>query len=236
MKLAFELPLRYFDEFAQEEDFHYILLDYALHHKKYRERYTSLNDNKDLWLDNSFNELGHSLPIPDIIKGIELVHPTHVVAYEKNEPHQNLIAIEKTKEEILKRNLPVKLIGTWKGTKWELEVMKHIVDLIALPYDIDRTFVFKLYPPTMFHFFGFRSLKELYLYTPLSLDTSVPFRAAQIGISLRDRQRRPKHLPAYDPNMLLSKEQLNLVRDNIESIRETTTDLQSSSTDLYQGV
>ena len=234
MKLAFELPLRYFDEFAQEEDFHYALLDFALRSKKYRDMYKSFNDGKDLWLDNSINELGHSLPISDILKGIELMNPTHVVTLEKNEPHQNIIAIEQTKEEILKRGLKVKLIGTWKGTQWEIEVIKHVVDVIALPYDIDRTFAFTTFPNIPFHFFGFRSVHELQRYIPISLDTSVPFRAAQMGISLRDRKRRPRALPKYDPNMVLSKEQLDLARDNIEAIREVTLELKGSSTDLYQ--
>lgn len=220
MRLSFELPLRYFHEFAEEEDFHYTLLDYILHSKKYRDIYKSLKDKKDLWLDNSFNELGHSLPISDILKGIDLIQPTHVVTLEKNEPHQNIIAIEQTKEEILKRNLPVKLVGTWKGTKWEVDILRHMVDVIALPYDLDRTYVFKFFQPKDFHLFGFRSIQEINFFPPASLDTSVPFRAAQMGISLRDRQRRPKGIPKYDPNMLLSKEQLDLARDNIKSIRE----------------
>ena len=224
MKLALEIPLNYWDIFFPLEDFHYVLIDFLLKNKAYREKYTNLpKDKKDVWLDNSFNELKVSAPLDHILKGIDILNPTHVVTLEKATPSDNLVAIEKTLKEFSKRGIKVKTVGCWKGTKWEVKLLKEMVDIIGFPYDLNRVYGLDQIDSRLTHYFGFKNLDELKKNPPNSLDTSVPIRAAMLGISLSERKRRPKHLPLYTPSLTLSSSQIELAKENIEVIKSCLT-------------
>lgn len=218
MKLSLEIPLTHWDIFAPECDFGYALADIALKEKTYANLYRVLAGEK--WLDNSFNELREDIGIDKLLKAMELVEPTHVTALEAIDPEENIRAVIRTKEEFARRGIKTKLVGCWRGGKKDMEILSELCDIVALPYDGFREKALKLKPSNSFHFFGFKNLDEVRRHPPRSLDTSVPIRAALLGIDLKNRERRPKNLPLFDLKLKLTKEQIELALRNIRSIKE----------------
>lgn len=225
MKLALEIPIRHWYDFIDYEDFHYTLVHLVNTHQEYRHRYQSLKDDKDLWLDNSFNELRETVSIGEILKGIEAIGPTHVVVMEAFDPKRNLVLAELTKTELVKRGLgSLKTVACWRGTQWEMKTLKQIVDIVALPYDSNRNYGLSISNAKDHHFFGFRNFDEVRKWKPLSLDTSAPIRAAAMGIDLRERSRRPKNLIPFDPWMELTPQQVFLAQTQILSLKAAGND------------
>jgi hypothetical protein len=224
--LALEIPLSHWNDFIQEEDFHYALTHLILSNKEYREKYQQLRKSlpldKELWLDNSFNELHYSASIEDILKAIDYIEPTHVVGLEEYDPKENIKATVYSKNEFSKRGLNVKLVSCWRGTKYDLNLLQSISDVVALPYDSLRSTPCSKWgcDSRNYHYFGFKNLDELRCYPPRSLDTSAPIRAAMLGIDLSERERRPKNLPLFSLYMKLTKEQVTLAKSNIKAIKK----------------
>ena len=218
MKLSLEIPLNHWHTFSKYCDFHYALADFALNNKDYAERYKKLKGEK--WLDNSFNELRENIGIDKLLKAAELVEPTHITALEAFNAQENIKNVIKTKEEFSKRGLSYKLIGCYRGGRKDLELLFELCDVVALPYVDFREKPLSWVDSSLVHYFGFKNLDELRRHPPMSLDTSVPIRAAMIGIDLKLRDRRPRGLPMFDKNLLLTKEQVALALHNINAIKE----------------
>jgi hypothetical protein len=221
MKLSLEIPLLHWDTFYPLCDFDYCLLHLLRENKQYRDFYKyEAMLGRPLWLDNGFNETKTASDIDEILWGIDTLNPSHVFCMEAKDSLENLKFIIRTKDELQKRGIKKKLICVWRGGMAEMEVMKNLVDLVALSYDDNRSYILKKVNPAKHHFLGFRNLDELRIHKPMSLDTSVPIRCAMLGINLKDRMRRPKVLPHFSPMARLSKEQLNLALENITLIKE----------------
>jgi hypothetical protein len=218
MELALEIPLNHWDTFAPECDFHYALAQLVLENKNYAKIYRSIKTK--LFLDNGFNELRKDIGIDSLLKAYDLIEPTHVTALEAFDPEENIKAVIKTKTEFAQRGIKTKLVGCWRGGKKDLDILLEVCDIVALPYDDFREKALRLKPSGLFHFFGFKNLDEIRRHPPRSLDTSVPIRAAMLGISLRTRERRPKNLPLFNLQLKLTKEQIELALDNIRAIKE----------------
>lgn len=227
MKLSLEIPLPHWDDFVDEVDFHYALADYVLNDQNYRDKYKiegSYMIPQEIWLDNSWNELREDIGIDKLLKAMDYIHPTHVTALESDDPQENIKNVIKTKTEFQKRGLNQKVVSCFRGGKREMELLLEVSDIVALPYDDYREGVLKLFDSSQFHYFGFKNLDELRRHKPRSLDTSVPIRAAYIGIDLSTRERRPKNLPLFDPYLKMTKEQVKLALKNIKSIKEAGND------------
>ena len=218
MKLSLEIPLNHWNTFAPFCDFHYALADYALKHKDYAKRYRGLEGEK--WLDNSFNELREDIGIDALLRAADLVEPTHITALEAFDSQENIKNVLRTKEEFTKRHLPYKIIGCYRGGRKDLELLMQICDVVALPYDDYREKPLSWFASSNFHFFGMKNLDELRRHPPMSLDTSVPIRAAMVGIDLSLRERRPRGIPLFDKKLELTKEQVALAIHNIKAVKE----------------
>lgn len=217
MKLSLEIPIRYYDIFEPYCDFHYALAQMVLEDNDYAKLYRSKQG--EIWLDNGFNELRRDIGIDSLLRACDAIGPTHVTALEALDPQENLHNVIKTVEEFGKRGLPFKIVGCFRGGKKELATLMKICDLVALPYDDYRERPLKWHSASNFHFFGFKNLDEVRRHKPKSLDTSVPIRAAQVGIDLKFRERRPSKIPDFDRYATLTKEQLELAILNIKAIK-----------------
>lgn len=217
MELALEIPLRHWDVFNQFCDFGYALAQLVLEDKEYAKVYKDYKGK--LFLDNGFNELRRDIGIDSLLKACDLIEPTHVTALEALDSQQNLKNILKTVDEFKKRNLPYKIVGCFRGGKRDLDILMQVCDIVALPYDDFRGRSLSWYGGERFHFFGFKNIDEIKRYKPASLDTSVPIRAAQLGIDLTTRERRPQRLPDFDRYAVLSKDQLELAVYNVKAIK-----------------
>lgn len=223
MKLSLEIPLTHWEDFAPEVDFHYALADMALNNKGYADMYRTVSQAKlvdEIWLDNSFNELKRDIGIDRLLKAYDKVEPTHVTTLEAFDSKENIKAVIRTKEEFGRRGIKTKLVGCWRGGKKDLDILLDLVDVVALPYDDFREKALRYKQSELFHYFGFKNLDEVRRHPPRSLDTSVPIRAAMMGIDLRYRERRPKNMPLFALDLKLTKEQIKLAKRNIKSIKE----------------
>lgn len=218
MELALEIPLNHWDTFSPLSDFGYALAHLVLEHKDYAKRYREFKGK--LVLDNGFNELHEDIGIDALLKACDLVEPTHITALEAFDSQENIKNVLRTKEEFTKRHLPYKIIGCYRGGRKDLELLMQICDVVALPYDDYREKPLSWFPSSSFHFFGMKNLDELRRHPPMSLDTSVPIRAAMVGIDLSLRERRPRGIPLFDKKLELTKEQVALAIHNIKAVKE----------------
>lgn len=78
MKTAFICPTAYLDAVASKGDMHLVLAQHVLNNEAYREFYRK--EEKYKILDNGAFELGHPLPLEDILQAAELIGAHEVVA------------------------------------------------------------------------------------------------------------------------------------------------------------
>lgn len=111
----------------------------------------------------------------------------------------------------------------WVGEKRHLKMLSKTNDVVAIPWQRPRSVYIQPEDSHQYHYYGFCNLDELRRFPVRSLSTSVPITSALVGIDLRDRERRPKNLPAFSYDIKLSPSQIDLAVHNIQLIREAMT-------------
>lgn len=218
MKLAMEIPFAHLEELSEVCDFDFALTHlvlelgpdhpYVKFYKKQSER------GREVWLDNSTHEKAKSCTTEEILKAAEMIGATHVVAPEVRRDWVTTERLVATFVELVhQKNLPYKVVGTCHGGTKALKRLLRIVDKVAMPFDsmFLRDRIALAAPQAKIHYFGFRSVKELQLVPPDSIDTSIPIRAVLWGVNLFGSERRPK-LPPLDFNIRLSAKQVETVK------------------------
>jgi hypothetical protein len=226
MKIAMEIPFAHLEELSQYTDFDFALAHLVLKEgpnsfyvKFYREQ---SRKGRTVWMDNSWHELGRALPLPDLLKAAKMIEATHIVApEEKNNPTTTMLHVLECVNTIRKKGLPYKVVGTWWGFKKDLERLQNVCDEVALPFRKPRTLFLTPQTSKLFHYFGMRSLDEIKLYPPKSIDTSLPIRAAMLGIDLKHRERRPK-TPPLNLKAELTAQQIRLVVSTLQWMRQAS--------------
>lgn len=220
MKLILDIPITLIRTFQKYSDGEMVLINY-LSAPDYAKHYSTRTPEKERWLGYI---VGSGLPKVEnhtLIEAIYIVNPDFVIATQSYNSRKNIIQLEKLKSELDKRDLKVKIIGVWGGTLWEIPIITSMVYMIGLPHTLYRGLVEKEMSLSETHFLGYKYKEELVKGNPVSINTSVPIRAASIGISLRERMRRPKGLPSFNQNQSITfKEQIALTIDNINFIKE----------------
>ncbi|MBT9170272.1 MAG: hypothetical protein DDT18_00611 [Actinobacteria bacterium] len=220
-RLALEIPLAHWDDFIEYSSFDYALAHEVINSKEYTKKYREQSDaGREVWLDNSYNELKRSIEIDLLLKAMEAIQPTHLFTLEGFYPRENIKAIEDTLEELLKRGISIKTIGCWRGSFDDLDEISKLVDIVALPYDEPRELLVRERDSKLYHYLGLRSLSELLTSPPRSIDTSLPIRGAVSGYDISLHSRRPASLNYYDPFLKLTGEQLKLARRNCKILKE----------------
>ncbi len=231
MKFAMEIPIPHLKQLSEHTDY-----DFALTHKVLqsgvRGKYTQFYKKqaklgREVWLDNSFHELGYSVSANEISRAADMIMATHLVAPEvENDARATEKAIEDFRVQVASH---YRLIGTWWGYTKDLKRLDSIADVVALPWRKNRSRYLtgnelehlnseKPYS-RHYHYFGFKTLDELRNYPPASLDTSMPIRAALQGIDLNIRERRPKtQMLNYEDK--LTKAVLKLTLKNIKLLKK----------------
>lgn len=81
MKIAFEIPVLYLEEISQVTDFDYALAHLVLQDPAYRAFYKKQSlRGREVFLDNSVNELKTPLLASAVLEAAELINPTYVIA------------------------------------------------------------------------------------------------------------------------------------------------------------
>lgn len=226
-----EIPKPHLHELSKFTDYDFALTHKVLEDEEYATFYKGQsNAGREVWLDNSFHELGYALPMEEILRAAAIIAPTHIVAPEvQNDARATEILVHNTINHIKEKGLPYKIIGTWWGYKKDIRRLEELVDVVALPFRKPRSQFVKgnrikadNNPCSLdYHYFGFKSLDELRRFPPASLDSSICIKAAMYGIDLRHRERRPNTpLLDYDKDVL-SDAQLDVVVTNIALLHES---------------
>lgn len=220
MKLILDLPYYLVDHLKDYSDGENIIANFLCN-----ESYASLfkkKGSKERWL--TYIPGDHFDASPEAL--VELTYkyqPKYIFTPFSYASSPNILAVERFKAELDKRNMNPFTVCRWAGAIWELQVLKHLSNIIGIPFQSFRDKALRGINSQEFHFFGYKYKDELNRLKPSSLTTSVPIRAAALGINLRERQRRPKGLPEFNFNQRLNyKEQLELTITNIKYIKEGT--------------
>lgn len=223
MKLAMEIPYAHLEELSKWCEFDFALSQIVLDQgpkSKYVKFYRKQSEKgREVWLDNGYHELKKCLTPRELCQAAKMVNATHIVAPEtRDDPRETYFQIMSMKSKITLNNLPWKLVGCWQGHKKDMFNLLQICDEVALPFDRPRRVYLTPEESIKFHYFGFRSLDELRVLPPKSLDTSMPIRAAIYGIDLKARERRPR-TPLLDFSIKLTTEQIDQTILNIHLVK-----------------
>lgn len=222
---SFEVPINHLLDFDDLQDFH-LALSMHCGIAEYRIYFLNkaLEGKKEVWLDNSFNEMGEPDDPKTLIEYYRLLHADKVFAPDSMDWGKTELA--KAYVEMTSFVPPGDVIVVVKS-KDELEWLQRCkAKHFAIPFRYRMTKSFdELQWCKSYHFLGMNTIEEIKELNPPSLDTSFPIRMAIMGLSLRDWIKRGqprlwhKDMPNYY-NMVLTTEQLLLARDNIKQLKE----------------
>lgn len=226
MKIAMEIPSKHLVELSRHCDYDFAITHLVLkfgpssdYVKFYKKQAAS---GREVWLDNGFHELGYSLPLEDILKAAKMIHPTHVVAVEiAKDPVATYGHVMRLMEEIARKKLPYKLVGSWQGSRGALDRLEEVCDVVALPFRRPRHTVVTPGNSNRYHFFGIRTLDELRRTPPRSIDTSAPIKYALYGVDMKTRERRLR-TPLLEYDMVLPDNVLEKTVSNLNLMRAVT--------------
>lgn len=200
-KLALQYPWRYASTFEPLTDFE--VGDMS----KIAAGYDVYNGEKELWQDYSVGGVFSEASWMPKVSGFIL--PFYLI------PDRNILCAARHKVDG-KLNTAV-----WTGEKRHLKLLQEAVDVVALPYfEMGRMQHVKDQDTSQYHLYEFCNLDELRRYPVRSINTSVPFTAALLGIDLRLRERRPRNLPEFHYDLRLNEVQLELAYNNVIAIKE----------------
>lgn len=224
MKIAMEIPTIHLEALSEYTDFDFCLAHLILEQEKnsdyvrfYR---TQREKGREVWMDNSFYELGFSLTTDELLKAARIVNPTHLVAFEAiKDPWTTFQHVMDMVTYVKRNELPYKVVGTWQGSQRALDQLDEVCDVVALPYKRPRQIVLNNDNKGKYHFFGFRTLDELHRHPPRSIDTSAPIKYALVGEDMKTRERRLRS-DLLNYKIELTDKQLEDVVNNIQLMRE----------------
>lgn len=91
IKLAMEIPTAYLQTWTAWTDLDFVLAHRVLEDPVYARFYAERSASRELILDNSMHELGHPLPVSDLVAAAKLVAADYVIPPDRlGEPETNL--------------------------------------------------------------------------------------------------------------------------------------------------
>jgi len=219
-KFSFEVPLRHLDDFADMQDYLFVL-SFLVRDKIYKEYIRREHSRHLITLDNSFNELKVAQAPEEMWALAKELNADYVISPDSDnwKPEDMMNAYRKMKvvgfikEQII---LPV------RSTQEFTFAAQQGIRQFAIPYEY-RPFFPESFPWTKVHFLGLRDPLEIKMCRPLSCDTSMPVKLAIRGVSLRTwilaccphEDTVPRF---FDVDMTIK--QVQLARDNIKELKE----------------
>jgi len=218
IKLSFEVPIKHLEAFEHLQDFHFSL-SFLYKYPEYKE--FMLRTKKELWLDNSTNELKQPDSCSLLSKLYTELQPTYVVAPDHPDWNQETML-----NSFLKLQdcgvPPEKICVIIHHPDWIGHFKSYEVKHFAVPYDFRYCTREKLKRFEECHFLGLLSIQELKIAKPATCDTSMPIKLALLGQTMEDWVSNGcPHLhstPGFF-NLTLSIKELQLAKKNIQELR-----------------
>lgn len=200
MLLTFEIPTRHLEEFVPLEDF-----EFGLAHLFLKQDYPGWEEYNKLYqgclLDNSMYELGHPLPIEELLKAAALAKPMAVIAPDWTDKYKETLyathELYQARPKDARWSVGVVIQGKdyEERKKFFLEMRQLKCSPICFPFRSPRDETIKrlareghIHANHWYHLIGLRDWNELGLDYPglWSCDTSKPFK----GYKVTDKECR----------------------------------------------
>lgn len=223
MKFSFEVPIPHLEDFEDLQDFHFVLPQ-LLEDPRYRSFLLEHRD-KELWMDNGYNELGRPYPVHRLVQlAKELERDGREVNYiiSPDSLDWNLPQFLDAMYSLIREWDKSKICGVVLGPTWKTAYEELGITKMAIPYEV-RPGLFSLGELTKMHFLALRSPEELLYLNPASVDTAMPIKLAVYNLTWEEwKAAGGQHLdfPRNYWNMELTPEQLELARKNIMEVRK----------------
>ena len=227
---SFEVPHAHLADFEDLQDFHFIL-SMHLTNEKYLSYYQeqSLKGAKQVWLDNSFNEMGKADEVYSLVNSLRKVDAHKlIVPDDPTWTKEELLARYRIAREYLE---PSQLIVVVSSSEMRAYMLEKGVKKLAVSYHVRLPHYRAggLYHDFAWakncHFLGMTTVAELKQLKPVSCDTSMPVKIALLGQTLQQWiERGCTHIHTRDNlnffDLILNDKQLELARNNIIALKE----------------
>jgi hypothetical protein len=215
---SFEVPLKHLEDFDHLQDFHFSL-SFLYKYPEYKE--FMLNTKKELWLDNSTNELKEpdscSLlsALSNEVNAVKVIAPDH--------PDWNQETMLNSFLSLQKCGVPSeKICVIIHHPDWIGHFKSYGVRHFAVPYDFRYCTREKLKRFGECHFLGLLSIQELKIAKPTTCDTSMPIKLALLGQTMQDWMVNGcphLHSTPHFFDLTLSIKEVRLAKENIQELR-----------------
>lgn len=222
--LSIEVPLKHLDEFHEDQDYIFTL-SFLFKEKLYQDYV--LRNKKHHILDNSYNELGRPQSATEMIEIMKQYNASMIVAPDSDD--WSFGDMIQSYSAVAARVGINSTLGVAR-TLTEITALTRLnAPYIALPYEHRLCL-----PPqgvktnAKLHFLGLNNIMEVFVYSPISIDTSMPVKIALLGMTVDEwvmnscPHIHTKDLMQSDDffNMKMSKNQIKLSKTNINRLKE----------------
>jgi hypothetical protein len=223
-QFSFEVPITHLSDFSDLQDFNFALSFLAHANASYR--YWMTTQPKELWLDNSYNELMRPDKAPLLANLALSMGASYVVC--PDDPSWPTSKIRQAYEEVcdLLGRGNTKPVVVVNSPVMQEEMRKYGANTFAAPYRIRMSKPLKWSSwASDCHFLGLVSIQEILTHNPPSCDTSMPIKLAILGKTIDDwsRDGYPHYHTCDMPDFFyrkLSTKEIDLARKNIIRLKE----------------
>lgn len=225
-KFSFEVPTAHLEYFDDLQDF-YFTLAHLYDDERYLNFFQERQNTKELWLDNSYNELLKATDIQSMRTIAELVRPNRVISPDAPAWSKEVIAFEF--HEAQKYFTREQLIVVVSSLDMRLYLQQLRAEHYAISYWVRPKIEEQLQQMLPAHFLGLLSPREIREFRPPSCDTSMPIKLALQDKNLSDWIAEGcLHIYTHQLGIAgndffsarMTKRQLVLARNNIVDLKE----------------
>jgi hypothetical protein len=241
IKLALEMPTVKLAEWSMQTDLDFALAHRVLEDAAYTDFYLHRLENRTLLLDNSFHELGHPLPIDDLLHAAELVDADYIVSPDRLDDYEWTL---KQFDALSRRTVRTAVVLGGDTPEARTRFIQEVrpAAMICLPYRRPRIewFLEQRPPWSRVHLLGMSSFKEIQAWRWLlddprlqgievSVDTSKPIKWGLLGRSFLDDDdtRSLRNAPITSKDLLgltdITQAQNETVKENIKFVKGLLT-------------
>lgn len=223
-RFSFEVPIAHLETFEDLQDFHFAL-SMLFAEERYKNFYSNLPRNKEVWLDNSFNEQERADESSTLVRLARDYHIDKVVCPDALDWDEKRIC---SSYQYMNVHLPSERLVTVVNSSEMLQYVKDNTSCrqFACAYRMRRKHLYADLEWTReCHFLGLNGPNELIYLQPPSCDTGMPIKLAIMHKSYFDWVREgfthadTTWMPGYF-NYVMSDREIQIARDNIKRLKE----------------
>lgn len=183
MTFSFEVPLKYLKLFYPRQDFVFCL-SYLFEHKEYA-RFVSEVKEKQVIIDNSFNELSEPSSVDGLVI-LSRMYPSAIIVSPDNPDWGIMKQIGKAIELRARLANSKAVLAPINSPSWAGYYRSRGFYNLTMGYGLRTLSDPDLQLLNSMHFLGLNSIRELFVGCPASCDTGLPIKLAKQGMTVED--------------------------------------------------